>query len=347
VSILHDQEGKRRKSPLRVLLVVAALALFATLSSTLAANIAINTGSPAEFGQGIATSTICDSYLEIRASTTFDGSAHNLDTIEIGDISTLTHDNNLSIQIYDSGTATGLLQEPAVVKVGADGSTFTKTSQNDNTTLETVTVDTSSLGSGSKNEKGKSVIRLKSITSDGTNPIPASDIFKFTIQSDGNGYCTPIYSIGDVGPAGGTVGILPTTAGNTTGLYFEFAVKSASEYVWCPQSSTGGTNVVGTSNAIGAGAANTTKIVAACASGGAVYADSYTFGGYSDWFLPSLKEIYEVRDIAPAGRYLTSTERSAVEAFIQALPTANPIGWDFWGKHWTTSHVLPMRTFSN
>ena len=342
-----EQEGDRRKSPLRVLLVVATLALMATLSGTLAANIDINSGSSAEFGQGIATSTVCDSYLEIRASTTFDGNGHNLSAIEIGDISTLTHDNNLSIQIYDSGTAAGLLQEPAVIRVGSDGATFTKTSLNDNTTLETVTVDTSSLGGGSKNEKGKSVIRLKSITRDGTNPIPASDILKFTIQSDGTGYCTPIYAIGDVGPAGGTIGILPTTAGNTTGLYFEFAVKSASEYVWCPQSSTGGTNVVGTSDAIGQGAANTTKIVAACASGGAVYADSYTFGGYSDWFLPSLKEIYAVRNTAPAGRYLTSTERSAVEAFIQALPTANPVGWDFWGKHWTTSNVLPMRTFSN
>lgn len=332
---------------MKVFLTLSTIALIAALAPTLAANIVINAGDSSEFGQGIATSTVCDSYLVVRASTTFDGSKHVLNTVEIGDISTLTHDNNLSIQVFDSGTSTGLLQEPAVIQVGPDGASFTKTSQNDNTTLEVVNIDTTSLGGGVKAEKGQSVIRLKSITRDGTTPIPAADIFKFTIQSDGDGGCEPIYSIGDVGPAGGTVGILPTTSGNNTGLYFEFAEKSTNEYVWCPQSSSGGTSVVGTSAAIGAGAANTTKIVAACASGGAVYADGYTFGGYSDWFLPSLNEIYAVRNIAPAGRYLTSTERSAVEAFIQALPTANPVGWDFWGKYWTSSNVLPMRTFSN
>lgn len=338
---------RRKKFPLLPLLTVAGVAFAVALSPTLAANISINAGTSAEFGQGLATTTTCDSHLDVRSTSRFDGNQQVLDTVEIGDISTLTHDNNLLLQIFDSSSTAGLLEEPVVIRVGADGASFTKTSTDDNTTLETVTVNTSSLGKGTKAEKGTSVIRLKSITSDGSNAIPASNVFKFTLQSDGEGDCTPIYSVGDVGPAGGTVGILPTTSGNNTGLYFEFAVKSASEYVWCPLSSSGSTSVVGTSQAIGAGAANTTKIVAACASGGAVYADTYTFGGYSDWFLPSLNEIYAVRSIAPAGRYLTSTERSAQEAFIQGLPTSNPVGWDFWGKHWTTSNVLPMRSFSN
>lgn len=327
--------------------MVGAVAFIAALSPTLAANIGINAGDSVEFGQGIATSTVCDSHLVVRATTKFNGNQHVLETIEIGDISTLLHDNSLSIQIFDSGTSAGKLQEPAVVRVGSDGASFTKTSQNDNTTLETVTIDTSSLGGGANGEKGRSLIRLKSITSDGTNPIPAQDVYKFTIQSDGSGGCTPIYSISDVGPAGGTIGIVPTTPGNNTGLYFEFAEKSAIEYVWCPQSSSGSSSLVGTSVAIGAGAANTAKIVAACSSGGAVYADNYNFGGYSDWFLPSAYEIYEVRNIAPAGRYLTSSERSGVEAYIQGLPTANSALWDFWGKYWTSSHVLPMRTFTN
>lgn len=339
-----DRRGRSRKVSVKALLAVGAIAVMVALSPTLAANIVINTGGSTEFGQGIATSTVCDSYLVIRATTRFDGSEHVLDTVEVGDISTLTHDNNLSVQIFDSGTSTGLLQNPAVVRVGSDGASFTKTSQNDNTTMETVTVDTASLGQGTKAEKGRSAFRLKSITSDGTTPIPAEDVFKFTIQSDGEGDCSRVYSLGDVGPAGGTVGILPTTSGNNTGLYFEFGEKSVSEYVWCPQSSSGATSVVGTGTAIGTGAANTTKIVAACASGGAVYADAYTFGGYSDWFLPSAYEMGAIRNLAPAGRYLTSSERSSVEAFIQG---GNPPLWDFWGKYWTTSSVLPVRTFSN
>ena len=344
-----DPVGQQRKSrsSLRILLAVGLIALIAALSPTLAANIVINAGDSSEFGQGLVTSTVCDSHLVIKATTEFDGSNHVLDTLEIGDISTLTHDNNISIQVFDSGSATGLLQEPAVVRVGSDGASFTKTSLNDNTTLETVTVDTRTLGRGAKNEKGRSVIRLKSITRDGSNPIIAEDIFKFTIQSDGTGGCTPIYSVGDVGPAGGTVAIVPTTAGNTTGLYFEFGAKSPAEEYWCPFSSSGSTNVVGTGSAIGTGASNTAKIVSSCASGAAVYADNYSLGGYSDWFLPSSLELYETRDFIPGGRYWSSSERSAVEAYNQAFPTSVSPFHDFWGKHWRTNYVLPMRTFSN
>ena len=337
---------RRRVSPV-ALLMVAGLAFAIALSPTLAANISINTGQGTEFGQGLATTTTCDSYLVISATSRFDGVRQVLDTIEIGDISTLTHDNDLSLQIFDSSSATGLLQEPAVIRVGADGASFTKTSSGDNTTLEIVRIDTSTLGKGAKAEKGASAIRLKSITSDGSSTIPANSLFKFTLQSSGEGGCTPIYAVGDVGPAGGTIGIVPTTPGNTTGRYFEFAQKSPTEHVWCPQSSRGAEAVVGTSTAIGAGAANTVKIVADCASGGAVYADQYTFGGYSDWFLPSALELYAIRSIAPAGRYLSSSERSRLEAYIQFLPTSNPALWDFWGKYWTTSHVLPMRSFTN
>jgi len=326
--------------------MVAGMAFAVALSPTLAANISINAGEGAEFGQGLATTTTCDSYLLIRATSRFDGTRQVLDTIEIGDISTLTHDNDLSLQIYDSASTVGLLQEPAVIRVGSDGASFSKTSLGDNTTLETVRVDTSSLGKGSKAEKGASVIRLKSITSDGSSAIPADSAFKFALQSNGEGGCRPIYSVGDVGPAGGTIGIVPTTPGNATGLYFEFATKSPTEHVWCPQTSRGAEAVVGTSTAIGEGAANTVRIVADCASGGAVYADQFSLGGYSDWFLPSALELYAIRSIAPTGRYLSSSERSRVEAFIQFLPTNNPALWDFWGKHWTTSHVLPMRKFT-
>ena len=343
---LGSSSRRKKFSPLAVL-TVAGLAFALALSPTLAANISINTGESAEFGQGLAATTICDSHLDIRATSRFEGNKQVLDTIEIGDISTLTHDNNLSLQIYDSSNATGLLEEPAVIHVGADGASFTKTSDEDNTTLETVTVNTNSLGKGANAEKGASAVRLKSITSDGSNAIPSSSVFKFAIQSDGEGGCTPIYSVGDVGPAGGTIGITPSTAGNTTGLYFEFAVKSPAEEYWCPQSSSGSGASLGTSGSIGAGASNTVKIVAACASGAAVYANNYTLNGVSDWFLPSALEIYAVKDVAPSGRYWSSTERSSVEAYVQGIPTSNPAYWDFWGKYWMQAHVLPMRTFSN
>ena len=57
-----------------------------------------------------------------------------------------------------------------------------------------------------------------------------------------------------------------------------------------------GTLIFGTSNSIGTGQANTTKIVTDCSDVGnaARICDELEFNGYSDWFLPSWGELIEM-----------------------------------------------------
>ena len=107
---------------------------------------------------------------------------------------------------------------------------------------------------------------------------------------------TSSYAIGDTGPAGGKIFITPSTAGNGTGLYFEVApVASEVSRTWA-QSSLQGTLVDGAKfHAIGVGSIITPKIVAqgnsSASTCAATYCSDYTYGGYSDWFLPSQGEM--------------------------------------------------------
>ena len=75
MSVLNfDQDGKSKsRKPLKVLLGIGGLAAVVTLASTLAASININSG-PVEFGQGVASTTACDSELTITPQSEFDNS---------------------------------------------------------------------------------------------------------------------------------------------------------------------------------------------------------------------------------------------------------------------------------
>ena len=102
--------------------------------------------------------------------------------------------------------------------------------------------------------------------------------------------------IGDTGPAGGIVFINPTTRGNTTGLWFEAGPCRNPDIAmtWSTRYDDSGTSAT----AIGSGASNT-KIIAAmpgntkdnCA---AAYCASYSWNGFSDWFLPSDEELVQL-----------------------------------------------------
>ena len=102
--------------------------------------------------------------------------------------------------------------------------------------------------------------------------------------------------IGDKGPAGGVIFINPTTHGNTAGLWFEAGPCRNPDIVmtWSTSCDDSGTSAT----AIGSGASNT-KIIAAmpgntkdnCA---AAYCASYSWNGFSDWFLPSEEELAQL-----------------------------------------------------
>lgn len=183
-----------------------------------------------------------------------------------------------------------------------------------------------------------------------------------------------VYAVGDTGPAGGKIFIIPSTAGNSTGKYFEAAISTWSSGTdgnnrWCNLTSTAiGTNAQGT--AIGTGQSNTNAIVAVCSSGAAKDADTYsvTYSGasYSDWFLPSENELKEMRTqrtylsfttlnqccpssgIVTTDSYWSSTEidsgrgTPASQAYPVNIGTG---GSDNWSKIYGFN-VRPVRMFS-
>ena len=150
------------------------------------------------------------------------------------------------------------------------------------------------------------------------------------------------YAIGDTGPAGGKIFITPSTSGNTTGKYFEAAPVAAQVLrKWATDTDPGiglgnaETTVVGADGtAIGTGQQNTADIVAqtgnVAATSAAVYCDEYTYGGFSDWFLPSKDELNELylNQVIIGGflsSYYSSSSEVSNEAFwFQSFIDGNP-----------------------
>jgi hypothetical protein len=63
--------SKHARRPLTLILGIGALAGIIGLGSSLAANIDINTGSPIEFGQGVAQTTSCDNEITVTPESNF------------------------------------------------------------------------------------------------------------------------------------------------------------------------------------------------------------------------------------------------------------------------------------
>ena len=164
------------------------------------------------------------------------------------------------------------------------------------------------------------------------------------------------YAIGDVGPGGGKIFITPSTAGNSTGKYFEVAPVGAEvTRTWA----TGGNQSLAVTGAggtaIGTGAQNTIDIVAqsgnVAATSAAVYCSELVYGGKSDWFLPSTSELLEMyvnrvalnTGFATDIRYWSSTQYNAGSAFRQDL-TAGVVSFN--AKNSAGYYVRPVRAFT-
>ncbi len=163
------------------------------------------------------------------------------------------------------------------------------------------------------------------------------------------------YAIGDTGPAGGKIFITPSTVGNSTGKYFEAAPASAEvETSWATNVNSNQTTAVSGAEgtAIGTGGQNTIDIVAqagnvAATSVGA-YCSDYTYGGFSDWFLPSKDELAELYDnkVVIGGfseaAYWSSSEYSANLVWSQFFFN----GVQFDGMKNSSYIVRPVRSFN-
>ena len=168
-------------------------------------------------------------------------------------------------------------------------------------------------------------------------------------------------AIGDTGPGGGIVFIVQTPTAAAPWRYMEAAPNTWSggsadpEIRWCsnsddfvPSLATGDTTALQTSNAIGAGYANTQKMIRGCTYGAANAAAAYNGGGKSDWHLPSkdeLNELYLRRATVGglAGNYWPSSEDEFVptRAWFQSFTSG---GQGVSTKNGASS-VRPVRAF--
>ncbi|MCP4278275.1 MAG: hypothetical protein GY779_18180, partial [Gammaproteobacteria bacterium] len=179
-------------------------------------------------------------------------------------------------------------------------------------------------------------VQLGSDTADGTDDCNAENAgtirFNTATQTfescDGTSWNTlalsptPIYEIGDTGPAGGIV--FYVTNDGHDGLEVSPVDLGIGVDWGCS-----GTAIAGADeSAVGTGAQNTKDILAGCGEAGiaARLADEYSLGGYSDWFLPSKDELRllsdNVADIFiddPGIFYWSSTEFDQTLAFSVSL----------------------------
>ncbi len=166
------------------------------------------------------------------------------------------------------------------------------------------------------------------------------------------------YKVGDEGPAGGWIFYVNPNAEKDGWTYLEVAPSNApgSGTIW--ESSSTDVNH-GTEKEIGTGKANTDELLKI--AGGdfpaAKACDNYSQGGYSDWFLPSVKELEylantmsKINGLSLGGeRYWTSSEYS--EGSVYALDISSEGGLSAAAensmsvKSSTSCVVRPVRSF--
>jgi hypothetical protein len=154
-----------------------------------------------------------------------------------------------------------------------------------------------------------------------------------------------LYSIGDTGPAGGTV--FYVTDGGAQGL--EAAPADSVSSIW----GCFGDEIGGTSTGVGSGAANTDAIVGGCTTEtdatAAEVAKMYELNGFTDWFLPSkdeLNSLYLQKDVVggfASFGYWSSSQASASLAWVQVFVSGVQGGF----SKSSTNGVRAVRAFNN
>ena len=139
----------------------------------------------------------------------------------------------------------------------------------------------------------------------------------------------PTHALRDTGPAGGLIFYVKEGGYSDGWMYLE-AAPASTEWTGKEWGSYG-TLIGGTKEGIGTGQSNTTKIVTWLNSHSetgraAQLCDALVYGGYSDWFLPSLDElylmyanlkVYGVGGFVAVAYYWSSSEHDALHAWHQ------------------------------
>ena len=311
-----------------IALSLVAAGLF--INSTLAGNFSLGSGGSVEFGQGILTTTSCDSNFTIKPNSSFSNASGNfkLSSIQITNFDSSANGcagKALTLNFY---TETGTASLGSYV-IADGGSSFSSNS-----------------GSISASGYGTTSTSL-SLTL--TSPaIVSTSVFRVTAESALSTCATGgVCNVGDTGPGGGIVfykavsafACGPTLAASC--LYLESAPAnwsggsdSAISISWSgntTQSVGSGGGDTATATAIGWGYRNTLAAVAQSNTSNKVItrARAYTGGGLSDWFVPSKDELNQLylRRATVGGftstSYWSSSEFSATNVYEQDFSNGN------------------------
>ncbi len=207
---------------------------------------------------------------------------------------------------------------------------------------------------------------LSQILKSENNDNPSSSVETVQASSGLTNLSTPVScaiggvcAIGDIGPSGGIV-FYDAGSRQSWGRYLEAApngwnggTSDPTERWGCGYNSNSGLNSISGAKGmiIGTGAANTAAIVAGCAEPGiaAKLADALTFGGKSDWFLPSKDELnmmYANLALKGVGGFATDYYWSSSEFSVNlAWAQGFSIGSQYDTGKGFTYYVRPVRAF--
>ena len=103
----HDSLKPKNGKSTKQLLAIAGLAGFIAIGSTLAANINLNSGTPVEFGQGVAQATACDDSVILTPQATFVNDSENAEflftSFSVTDISSACDGKTFTIKAFKNG----------------------------------------------------------------------------------------------------------------------------------------------------------------------------------------------------------------------------------------------------
>jgi hypothetical protein len=219
----NSEQGRSgEKKTLSIILGIGALIGAIALGSTLAASINLNSGTPVEFGQGVAQATACDDSVVVTPQSTFFNSEEDagfiFSSFSVTDVSSACDGKVFTIKAYKNGqngpldlyTTEGVAEPFSEVQVLDTAGSFTL------------------IGAGLLSDDIQDISTGFNVNlSTGHAPVStaiasAQDVDRITIESrDVTGAEAPVvYLVGDIGPGGGVIYYVDNTNGFSCGSDF-------------------------------------------------------------------------------------------------------------------------------
>jgi hypothetical protein len=331
--INFEEEPPARSKLSKFLLIPIAAVLF--VGTTMAANINIGSRSALEFGQGVQLLATCAPNVPVylRPQNSFVNASgvngsYKLSGLSLEGIQNSCIGYDFIIRAYGETSTQPLPlfdSNKTAVRIYQSGNSNFSRSATDAFTITSQGFGEFALTFDAPASESKSVARL-------------------TLEVAPHDPSMIRYNVGETGPGGGRIFLLPNSPGNATGLYFEATSNFVATKPWCdiwpidvPQA---------TGSGIGSGRSNTDSITSLCGDGAAVAAVQYSNGIASDWFLPSTGELVALFNSGISGLsssgYWSSTQYDPDDAYEVSWPSSTASAYLKIGS----LPVIPVRTFS-